>query len=198
MLEHIIFDFDGVIADTFDINWSLSQEHDPTATPEDFLAHHDGNVFAEPRIKFRPENIHLFHAGYRGLLTTGHLAKALPPIQRLGAKYLLYVISSTSERNIRGILEQAGILHLFVRVMGEETHKSKVEKFKMVMADCGVTPENSVFITDTLGDVKEAEKVAIRTIAETFGFHNKERLAQGNPFAILDSWEEIEQMVSTL
>ena len=39
MIKNIIFDFDGVIADTFDVNWALSQEHDETATLEDFLAH---------------------------------------------------------------------------------------------------------------------------------------------------------------
>ncbi len=195
MLKHIIFDFDGVIADTFNVNWSICQMHDPVATTEDFLAHHDGNVYAEPRVKIR----HLqFIDDYRSHLTSGHLTHAIPPIQRLSKLYSLYIISSTSEDVIKEVLENAGLLSLFVRVMGFETDRSKVAKFKMLIDNHGVTPENSVFVTDTLGDIKEGHHAGIRTIAETFGYHTRERLEQGKPFTIVDSWEEIESTIASL
>lgn len=198
MIKNLIFDFDGVIGDTFDINWGLSQEHDETATLEDFLAHHDGNVFAEPRIKFKSERVHLFYSEYRKRLTPTHLANAVEPLQRLGEKYALYIISSTSEEVIKEVLQKAGILDLFTRVMGFETHASKVEKFLFLKNEYDVRPENALFITDTLGDIKEASKAGIKTIAETFGFHDRERLAQGEPFMIVDSWEEIERVLKSL
>ena len=198
MLKNLIFDFDGVIADTHDINWFLSHEHDETATYEDFLAHHDGNVYAEPRIKFKPESSHLFFDEYRKRVTTSHLEKSIEPLKRLKEKYSLYIISSTSEPVIKEILEKSQILDIFVRILGQETHESKVEKFKMLMEDDVVTSENTVFVTDTLGDIKEAHKVGIKTIAETFGFHNRERLETGEPFKIVDSWEEIERTVDGL
>ncbi|HVY72696.1 MAG TPA: HAD hydrolase-like protein [Candidatus Paceibacterota bacterium] len=195
MLKNIILDFDGVIADTFDVGWALAQEHDEDATLEKFLAHHDGNVFEEPQIKFKPERLPEFNAEYRRRVQPGHIERAREPIMRLGATYSLFVVSSNSEHGIAEVLKNAGVLHLFVRIMGLETHRSKVEKFKILMAENGVTPENTLFVTDTLGDIKEAEKVGIRTIAETFGFHDRERLAQGNPFRIADSWDEIEQII---
>lgn len=198
MIQNIIFDFDGVIADTFDMNLALSQEHDETATLEDFLAHHDGNVFEEPRILFKPERLEEYYAAYHTGLTESHLQMALEPIRRLGKKYALYVISSNSEISIKNVLGNAGVLKLFTRVMGAETHKSKVEKFKILMENNGVTVDNTIFITDTLGDIKEATKVNIRTIAETFGYHDRERLAQGAPFKIADSWEEIEHVLKDL
>lgn len=198
MLKHLIFDFDGVIADTHDINWALSQEHDSTATYEDFLAHHDGNVFAEPRIKFKSERLHLFYSEYKKRLTSTHLKRATEPLKRLAKTYSLYVISSTSENVIKEVLEQSNLLGLFTRIMGEETHRSKVEKFKILIDQHGITSDNSVFITDTLGDIKEANKVNIRIIAETFGFHPKERLILGEPFKIVDSWEEIESVLDLL
>lgn len=197
-LKNIVLDFDGVIADTFDINWALSQEHDETATLEDFLAHHDGNVFAEPRIKFKPEQVHLFHSEYRKRVSPSHLERASEPLKRLGEKYALYVVSSTSEKAISDVLESAGLLTYFTRIMGVETHKSKVEKFRLLMKENGVTPDDTVFITDTLGDVREAHQVGIRTIAETFGFHNRERLELGQPFKIVDSWDEIESVIQQL
>jgi len=198
MIKNLIFDFDGVIADTFDINWALSQEHDKTATLEDFLAHHDGNVFAEPRIKFKPERVHLFHDEYRKRLTPGHLEQALEPLRRLGSRYALYIVSSSKEGAMREVLHRSGIFELFTRILGEETDRSKVEKFKILMRENDIVPDNTVFITDTLGDIKEAHKVNIRTIAETFGFHDRERLAQGKPFKIVDSWREIEDTLSEL
>ena len=96
------------------------------------------------------------------------------------------------------MLEAAGVLGLFAQILGVETHESKVEKFKILMEHNGITSENAVFITDTLGDIIEARKVGIKTIAETFGFHDRERLAQGEPFTIVDSWEEIEETLSEL
>ncbi|MFZ2523324.1 MAG: HAD hydrolase-like protein [Minisyncoccia bacterium] len=198
MIKHIIFDFDGVVADSFDINWPLSKDHDETATMEDFLAHHDGNVYAEPRIKFREERVHEFWTEYRRQLTPGHLADAIGPIKRFDERYSMYIVSSTSEEIMKGVMEKAGILSLFAAVMGHETHKSKVEKFKMLMDQYDVTSDNSIFVTDTLGDIKEANKVGIKTIAETFGYHPRERLLLGDPFKIADSWSQIEEMVGGL
>jgi phosphoglycolate phosphatase len=198
MIKNVIFDFDGVIADTFDVNWALSQEHDPSATLEDFLAHHDGNVFTEPRIKFNPEQVHLFYSEYANRLTSSHIERSAEPLKNLGAKYKLYIISSNGEYGIKKVLEQAGILPLFVKILGVETHKSKVEKFKILIEQEGITPNNTVFVTDTLGDIKEAHKVGIRTIAETFGFHDRQRLVQGNPYKVVDSWKEIEEAIKNL
>ena len=195
MIQNLIFDFDGVIADTFDVNWALSQEHDTEATMEDFLAHHDGNVFAEPRIKFDPARVHLFYAEYFNRLQPSHIENSKDSLQRLGKDYDLFIISSNSEAAIVNVLEKAGVGSLFTRIMGEETHKSKVEKFKILMDQYGVTASNTVFVTDTLGDIHEAHKVGIRTIAETFGFHNRERLSLGKPFKIADSWKEIEETI---
>jgi len=198
MLRNIVFDFDGVIANTFDLNWALSREHDGEAALEDFLAHHDGNVFAEPRIKFKPEHVHLFYSEYANRLSPNHLALAAEPLRRLAKDHALFIVSSNSESAIKEALQKSDLLGLFIRVMGKETHESKVEKFTILNTDHAVTPENALFITDTLGDIKEAHKVNIRTIAETFGFHNRERLMIGKPFRIADSWEEIEEIVSSL
>lgn len=195
-LKNIVLDFDGVIADTFDMNWALSQECDETATLEDFLAHHDGNVFAEPRIKFKPDNT--FSADYRKRISPSHLERAYAPLRRLSEKHALYVVSSTRDETISEVLELAGLLMHFTRILGSQTHKSKVEKFKILMRENGVTPDDTVFITDTLGDIREAHQVGIRTIAETFGFHDRKRLELGEPFKIVDSWDEIESVIQQL
>ena len=58
--------------------------------------------------------------------------------------------------------------------------------------------DKSTFVTDTLGDIKEANKLNIKTIAETFGFHNRQRLEKGKPYAIVDSWDELESELTRI
>jgi phosphoglycolate phosphatase len=198
-IKHIIFDFDGVIGDTFDILSSLSYKHVVNnPSHEDFLAHHDGNVFEEPKVIFDAEKRHLFFSEYRESIAGSHLKDSIAPIKSLSEHFQLYINSSNQEAGLLSALEQADLLSCFKKVMGEETHKSKVTKFQIVFDEYGATTENTIFITDTLGDIKEAEKIGIKTIAETFGFHSRERLMQGNPYKIVDSWDEILKEIEKL
>lgn len=197
-LEHIIFDFDGVIADTFDILFAISQELHPETKRDDFLAHHDGNVYEEPRIMFTDESAARLYQEYRNRLTPSHIQNALNPVLRLAKNYRLYIISSNDETGINAVLENSGLTHCFQAVLGYDTHKSKIEKFKMLERDYGVDLKKAVFITDTLGDIKEAKKLGITTIAQTFGSHPRERLEQGEPYKIVDTWEEVENSITSL
>ena len=49
-MKAIIFDFDGVLADTADFNKNLTKEVGHDVSEEEFKAHHDGNVMEQPRI----------------------------------------------------------------------------------------------------------------------------------------------------
>ena len=72
MKKSLIFDFDGVIADTRDVLFSIFSEMDPETSDEDFLAHFDGNVHEEPRVKFTPESLAHMHSEYRRRLKPRH------------------------------------------------------------------------------------------------------------------------------
>lgn len=192
MKKALIFDFDGVIADTADILFALSRDFDPTISEEDFKEHHDGNVYEEPRIKFTPEGAERLYNEYCDRLSVSHIKTAIEPIKRLYKDFRLFIISNNEERGIRSVLENAGIKDCFEAIYGYNTHKSKIIKFEMIRDKYDVVLEDAIFITDTLGDVKEAKKLSITTIAETFGFHNRERLEQGEPYIIVDTWDEIE------
>ncbi len=49
-------------------------------------------------------------------------------------------------------------------------------------------------ITDTLGDLKEANQTGIKTIAVTWGVHQREKLKAGSPTVII---EEPTDLVNT-
>jgi len=194
---HLIFDFDGVIGDTFDILWAVSQQHATDPTLEDFLAHHDGNVYEEPRLQFPMGAQDLFVGAYTERLGPSHVQMATPHIKHLASEYILHIVSSNAEAPLLAVLEESGLRACFASVYGMETHRSKVAKFKMILTSAKLDPSEVLFVTDTLGDVREAAVVGISTIAETFGFHNRERLVQGNPYKIVDTWDEIMSEVET-
>jgi phosphoglycolate phosphatase len=78
-------------------------------------------------------------------------------------------------------------------VLGVETHKSKEVKFGIIFEETGLLKDECVFVTDTLGDILEANKVGVRTIAVTFGYHDEKRLAKGNPSVLVSDFKEISQ-----
>jgi len=194
----IIFDFDGVIADTADIIMALMRESGPSFSDEDFKAHHDGNVYEEPRIQLSPEGLSQFYSDYCDRLSVSHIQTAIAPIKRLSANYRLFIVSSNEEYGIQSVLESAGLTDCFEAVYGYNTHKSKIVKFEMIRDTFNVDLGEAIFITDTLGDIREANKLGIKTIAETFGFHNRERLQHGDPHMIVDTWDEIEAEIQKL
>ena len=138
------------------------------------------------------------HDEYCIRLGIEHVEAAIAPIGRLHASYRLFIISNGEERGINNVLETVGVKDHFEAIYGHNTHKSKVAKFEKIRDEFSVVLDDAIFITDTLGDVREAKKLGVRTIAETFGFHNRERLKQGRPYAIVDTWDEIEGEIRQL
>ena len=197
-LRNIVFDFDGVLADTADIIFSLFREMNTLVTAEDFKAHHDGNVYEEPVIEFSVSAQKKFYEVYSNRLSASHVVEAVDHIKQYAQSFNLFIISSNEEYAINAVLKEAGVAHCFKAVYGYNTHKSKVVKFEMIKAEYGVDFSETVFITDTLGDIKEGNKLGVKVIAVTFGFHPRERLEQGEQHAIVDTWEEIRAEIAVL
>ncbi|MEK9154423.1 MAG: HAD hydrolase-like protein, partial [Patescibacteria group bacterium] len=81
-------------------------------------------------------------------------------------------------------------------VMGADVHTSKSKKIEMVFKKYGITARKCVFITDTLGDMREAKSVGVGAIGVSWGFHARETLLQGEPFRIVAQPAEISPAIS--
>jgi phosphoglycolate phosphatase len=88
---------------------------------------------------------------------------------------------------INTFLKKESIDGFFIDVLGADVHKSKVTKIKMLLDKYKVHPKDAVFITDTLGDVLEANECGVPSIAVTWGLHEKETLSKGNPAKIIEN-----------
>jgi phosphoglycolate phosphatase len=196
MFKLIIFDFDGVIADTFELHYQTTLKFIPNATREELMAHSLNNPIEKPVIKFKKEDFEPYFELFSKNFTKELFFPVKQMIDELSKIYPLVIVSSTGDEAVEHAVELGGFKNDFKKIYGMNTHTSKIEKFKMIFRDFGVTSDECIFITDTIGDIKEAKHLEIKTIAVTWGFHNREVLETAKPFAIIDTIEQLEKYIS--
>lgn len=183
----VIFDFDGVLVNTLEPNFAINVEAQPTLTIEEFKSFHEGNIheaILSGKKKSIPDFDYKFRKRTHELKIYDIFNKILSVISQ---KYILVIISSASTNTIKEILERDKATIYFADIFGSDVHKKKIVKIKMLLEKYNTTPENAVFITDTLGDIYEASESGVKSIAVTWGYHDEETLSKGKPFVIIDN-----------
>lgn len=198
-MKAIIFDFDGVIHDTLH---DLYKVHISTLE-QISLEEMKANVFnGNPRVyfeKFTPEQQTNFENAWQKHYNTLKLTKPIrDELIKLSQNYSLFVVSSNTEINLNKYFKNNNFTNVFTGIYGSETHKSKVEKFKILFNKNNLKADECIFVTDTLGDILEANNVNMKTIAVDFGYHKREKLEQGNPYKIVSDFKDIRTFVNKL
>ena len=194
MKDLLIFDFDGVLEDTFDWNYEVAKKRYKNLNKEDYRSWFDGNIYEHPTVKAAgPINIIEYFKAYKKGFERRTLKKKFKDmLLNLRERYHLVIISSIDDEIINPYLRRNKINHLFEEVWGIRKKTSKVEKFKDFLKLYKMGEDHCIFVTDTLGDIKEANKANIRSIGVTWGYQNGEKLSLGNPVKIVDSVKELE------
>lgn len=112
--------------------------------------------------------------------------------------YTIALNTSAYERNTMPLLEKTDTRKFFEFLGTAEVSKSKADKFKIMEEKFGFKNEEVLFVTDTLGDLREAEIAGIPTVCVTWGAHDREfftREKHKNLVAIVDSFEELKKFV---
>lgn len=188
----ILFDFDGVLIDSFQSIFAANKEYPQMAdlTKEEYRGYYAGNFFESfsKRNKNKQITDEQFYKAYipkfSQLPALGGIQEALEALFR---DYRLVIISSTVSSSIKKWLVDRKLAHFFAEIMGADVRKSKVEKVNMVFKKYKIKASDCVFITDTLGDVLEARKAGITSLAVTYGFHDKKTLQKGRPVGFIET-----------
>lgn len=194
-----MFDFDGVFVQTLEHAFSIHSYENPNFHWEDFKAMSDGNFHEEYQkrvtntVHISPKNFGKLYNSNLQFLSIEDKMRSL--IRSLSKDYLLYIISSTESVYIKAFLTKEKIEDCFLEILGSDIHRSKVVKIKSVLDQLSVNPKNCIFVTDTVGDIKEACICGVASIAVTWGLHEKERLEKENPFSIVDTPEQLHQTI---
>ncbi len=196
MLKAVIFDFDGVLADTYDVNLKIYREFYPDVTEEEFEKLHSGNPLTTQR-EWTDKHRYIF-AQKQAQLFTKELLQLHGLVQWLYGKYLLFIVSSSEDENIKNYLKLDDLDKYFKQILGAATHRSKVEKFKLIFSKYNLKPEECLFITDTTGDIKEAKAVGLPTVAVTWGYHKRELLETAGADWVVDTPEKLRNLLKKL
>lgn len=202
--KFLLFDFDGVIADSYSIAWQTAQTMCKQVTEEEYRAAFEGNVHERHDAMMSDDHGSACRhdLDWFSIFTPLFEEKArLFPgmgavIEELSHSYVLIIVSSTITSPIQGFLEKHHIGRYFSEVMGADVHTSKHEKIKMIFAKYNTSAPECIFITDTLGDMCEAKKENVGAIGVSWGFHSRETLAKGESFRIVDRPIDIVPVVS--
>ena len=201
-MKCIVFDMDGVLFDTCAIAEESIVQQYPDITKEqqkEILAGNFHEELAKLSLVKKSETqeekeIRQMQYAYnksQSLMYEG-MREMLFDLHSLGHKIALN--TSAWDRNCLPLMEQAQILHLFDFVGTAEISKSKVEKFSLIKEKYSIESQDMIFITDTLGDVREAKIANVPTVAVTWGAHNEsyfKRELNDNLIAIVNTVDEL-------
>jgi FMN phosphatase YigB (HAD superfamily) len=196
-MKVIIFDFDGVIHDTFAFHKRKIEAFASVEFSEnEFRDIHNGNFFAHKNDKLKDADW-LAYRDYvydeiSNMKMEDEMTQALIGLSK---DHLLFIISSGGTKTILDYLKNNTIGDIFKEVIGMDTYRSKIDKFNFVFSKYQLTPGDCIFVTDTLGDILEANTLNIKTIAVDFGYHKKETLSKGNPFKIVSSVSQLLEVI---
>jgi phosphoglycolate phosphatase len=193
----ILFDFDGVIADSFNIAFEVQKIVHPGLTLDGYRNFFDGNVndwsrdflTSEEEVKkINQKFTDIYIPRMKNIKIIEGIRETIIELEK---SYKLVIISSSITSPIDNWLKKNNIANHFDLIMGNDIHTSKVEKIKMIFEKYKAGPENCVFITDTIGDMKEASHMGIKSIGVAWGFQDKEKLIKEKPFAIAEKPEDL-------
>jgi phosphoglycolate phosphatase len=202
----VIFDMDGVIFDSVAFAAQHVRSQYPDMTEEMHQELLSGNFHEElakltiPKLQLTDEERATRKLEYsKNKLTMplyGGIKELLIDLHNQG--YLLMLNTSAYERNCIPLLERENLTRLFTLVAAAELSKSKVEKFNIIKEQYGVTADEMIFVTDTLGDLREAERAGVPTVAVTWGGHNETfftREPHTNLIKIVNSMSELKETI---
>lgn len=201
MPKTIICDFDGVWVDSFaalfHINEVAVARLGRQLTAEQYRTAFNGPIHHELRKlldldeaqqrEFSNHKRQIFPAYYNAE-TVRFFPFAQTLIVDLSRLGRLHIVTASPPEAVSGLLEQQGLRGYFGEVTGFnlEGKMGTLERLRAAAA-----PAEGCFITDTVGDVREAAGLALRIVAVDWGFHARDDLQAAGAHAVASDGTEL-------
>lgn len=194
-IKNIIFDFDGVIADSFDMVLEILSIGYPFLTSESLRKYYDGNINFTLLNQKPVKKFNLYEEYAKRYDKIKLFPNVTKTIKNLAKKYNLFLVSSAETQNLKDYLSKHKIINYFKDILGKDIEKSKEKKFQLIFNKYEAKKDETIFITDTSGDISEANNIGLKAVGITHGFQSRKSLEKAKPYAIIDKFEEIERFL---
>ena len=182
-MKTFVFDFDGVIGDTFELYAEFLAKFMRISLPRarEYMREHSLNNRKQSLMKTLGKNFYMrrFESYVKRQMGRDMLfPEVLEQIDMLGGAK--YIVSRNHERVCLDILQEQAII--FKDVYGYNNTKSKVAALKDILERDELEPSDLVFVTDTIGDFAEVTKLLKleQVYLVTWGFNTSEAIADYN------------------
>ncbi len=207
----IIFDFDGVLADTLDDLLQFSQEIcDELGVKHVVIKEDISNLevmsFATlGRACEVPE--HLVEEFVQSSLKR-IAAKKFPPaifdglsdvVKKFAVKNSIAIVTTNSSQNVNAFLVEHGLKECVHAIYGVDQPGTKAQKISMAREQLAKnTGSESVFmIGDALSDIRSAKEAGAKSIAVSWGHQRVSHLLRGEPDYVVHSPAELIDIIGT-
>lgn len=179
----LLFDFDGVLVDSYKISYFSHQASGGKLSHKKYRQLFLGNIYQNTtkQIIFKKDFFFYYKELLKDLKPVPYADKVL---NLLAKKYLLIIVSSTPENLIAQFLNKYALKKYFKTILGKNFDHSKIIKINFALKKYRMIKNNCLFITDTVGDIVEARKCGVKSVAVSQGFHSPATLRKAKPIKI--------------
>lgn len=200
---NIIFDFDGTICDSFNLNIKIANEYLSKFKKKKINPHEFREKGIEEIIKeYRLNKLQILLYIYKGRHDLAKHINELKSfdgmplvIKRLSRKNTLGIVSSNSKTNIDKFLKQNNLDGYFKFIISSLSISEKGKKIKIAIEKYSLDSNDTFYVGDEVRDIEAAKKLHLRSVAVGWGFTSKKLLKKFNPDYLLSSPEELTRIV---
>ena len=205
----LIFDYDGVLADTLADLIQFGQAACNQLGVKHIITKADLNnleVMSFPTYGRACEVPEQLVGEFVQLCLNFFAEKKSPPaiftglshvVRYLAVNHTLAIVTTNSSQNVNGFLVKHGLDEIIQAVYGVDSPGSKAQKIAMARNQLleNRQPESVFMVGDSLSDVLAAKEAAVSSIAVTWGHQSLENLLRGNPDYVVNSPLDLIQVI---
>ncbi|MFZ2025875.1 MAG: HAD hydrolase-like protein [Microgenomates group bacterium] len=206
--KYIIFDFDGTLADTIPVMFTIIQELAKEVGYARPITQADWDWVREHGLKDIPGkfNIPLIKLPYLLLEGRNKLKKqmfSIPPcrgmmeaIKTLKERgYTLAILSSNSRESIQEFIVKHNLAEYFDFVHSELNIFGKDKALLSLMKQFKIPKEDAVYVGDEVRDFEACKKIDLDCISVTWGLNSKEILTKSGSVTVIDNSRELVRLL---
>jgi len=200
-MANIIFDFDGTIADSFEVIVAIIKKltHVRGELDEESIYALRQQPISEimKKLKVRSWQLPLLllrgrHMMSRKVRQVKLFEGVVKTVEELHAEgHNLFIVTSNSSRNVIELLKQHHLANSFVDIEGGVSLFNKEKALKKIVKRNSLDSRETWYVGDELRDIDAAAATQLRSIAVTWGFTDKNILISHQPTAVAEKPKDI-------